>query len=200
MGALIDLTGKRFNKLTALNRKGTSNDGQAMWECVCDCGETSVVDSKSLRKGGTKTCGCSRREPRPNRLTHGECATRLYSIWSNMKNRCHGTGNADNFKYYGGRGISVCDEWRNSYEAFRDWATTSRYSDELTIDRIDNDGDYCPDNCRWVPLREQFLNRRSAHNITFDGRTLSVQQWAKLIGVSHSTIISRKKRGVSLYG
>ncbi len=200
MGAFIDLTGQKFNKLTVLRRSGTSKDGQAMWDCVCECGGRSVVDGKSLRRGGIKTCGCSRRKPNLKRRRHCGCDTRLYSIWANMKNRCHGTGNADNFKYYGGRGIAVCEAWRNSFETFRDWALSNGYADTLTIDRKDNDGSYSPDNCRWITLREQFSNRRSTHLVTFDGKTFSITQWAEITGASRSTIIRRVKKGVSLYG
>jgi len=116
-----------------------------------------------------------------------------------MKNRCYGESNVDKYKYYGGRGIKVCKEWHD-FVNFKAWAMESGYKDTLTLDRIDNDGDYCPENCRWETLSQQCMNRRSNHFITENGRTLSVKQWADELGVSHATIITREKKGVSLYG
>lgn len=199
MGRFIDLSGQRFGSLIAIGRSGTARDGNALWLCKCDCGNVSIVDGSSLRKGNTKTCGCSRKRPRPGRIKHNDVGTRLYRIWGNMKHRCYGKNDKDKYRHYGGRGISVCAEWHD-YRNFKEWAIKSGYKDTLTLDRIDNDGNYCPENCRWETIKNQSMNRRSNHMITENNETLSVTQWANKLNVSHSTIINRKRKGVSVYG
>ena len=199
MGRLIDLTGQKFGKLMVLKRTGTSKDGQAVWECECECGNRSYVDGKSLRTGNTKTCGCSRSLPRPQRIKHGKCGTRLYRIWGNMLHRCYGTNDIEKYSYYGGRGIRVCDDWRD-FSNFMNWANSAGYNDNLTIDRIDVNGNYCPENCQWATVKAQCANRRSNHFVKENGELHTVTDWAKKLGVSHSTIIKRLKKGGSVYG
>lgn len=155
---LIDLTGQKFGRLTVVERHGVK-DGHAAWLCKCDCGNTTVVNGRNLRNGRTTSCGCYHKEILINRSkTHGMSKTRLYRIWHNMKNRCFYTKDK-HFNDYGGRGITVCDEWKNDFESFKKWSLSNGYSDELTIDRINNDGNYEPSNCRWVTMKEQCKNR-----------------------------------------
>jgi hypothetical protein len=120
--------------------------------------------------------------------------TRLYNIWLKLKAKCYRITD-DHYKWYGGRGITVCDEWKNDFKAFYDWAMSNGYADDLTIDRIDNNGNYCPSNCRWVDMKTQCNNRRSNILVTVDGKTLNIQQWSELTGIKYHTLYMRYMRG-----
>ncbi len=167
MQKLHDLTGQRFGRLTVVER--AENKGKpTVWLCKCDCGNEKIVRGSDLKNGHTQSCGCFHKEIVTNVLvstcnkdkdSHGKSRTRLYSIWRSMKARCLNE-NHKHFQNYGNRGITICEEWQNNFRAFYDWAMSNGYSDELTLDRKDNDKGYSPENCRWATWHEQRINQR----------------------------------------
>ena len=148
--AFADLTGRRFGRLVALRRVESDSGGRTVWECRCDCGTIKCIRAAALTQGLTKSCGC---------LRHGKSKTRLYHIWAHMIQRCEDP-KSNRFHLYGGRGVSVCKEWREDFMNFYSWAIQNGYTDTLSIDRIDVDGNYEPSNCRWATMSEQNKNRR----------------------------------------
>lgn len=194
----LDLTGQRFGRLVVIERCGTSKEGQKIYRCKCDCGNEKEITSGNLRHGHTQSCGCINREITAKRnrdsAKHGGCGTRIYRIWYDMRRRCS-YDKSINWHLYGGRGIGVCGEWEASFEAFRDWALANGYDDSLTLDRIDNDGDYCPDNCRWATKDEQNANKRTCVYVTIDGVTKTVTEWCKETGVNRMVAYKRIKNG-----
>ena len=161
MGAFIDLTGQKFGRLTVVER--AKNKGkETMWLCVCDCGKTLIAQGNNLKSGHTKSCGCYNSEITTIRnYKHGKRKTTVYNTWNNMRRRCYEKANAK-YPSYGGRGITVCDEWKNSFEAFYDDVSKLPHFGEkgYSLDRIDNDGNYEPTNVRWATAKQQANNRR----------------------------------------
>lgn len=195
------MTGQRFGRLTAIKRVDNSAGHNTRWLCRCDCGNERIVSRGHLRSGHTKSCGCFHSELllRSN-YKHGGSTRgdtdRLYVIWRGMIDRCY---NKNNMRYeaYGGRGIKVCDAWRHNYISFREWALSHGYSDNLTIDRINNDEEYDPQNCRWADLNQQANNKRTNVLITHNGETHTQAQWSRITGISQMTIHNRRVKGLT---
>ena len=192
MGKFVDLTGKRFGKLIVIKRADdyVSPSGYVAvnWLCQCDCGEQTVVRGCNLKSGSSTSCGCER-IVHPNRLRHGDTRTRLHSIWKGMRRRCYDQ-NDINYKDYGARGITVCSAW-HEYESFKDWALSNGYHDSLTIDRIDNNGNYSPDNCRWTDKITQANNTRGNHMLEYNGETHTMAEWSRISGVPYHRLKDR---------
>lgn len=195
-----DLTGEKFGRLTVLGLSEKKSGRKSYWVCECQCGNKKLVRSDSLKRGQVQSCGCLKKEQNKinlDRTTHGDTPTgehkRLWEIWQGMKQR---TSNPNNKSYarYGGRGISVCKKWRESYTNFRDWAFNNGYSDNLTIERIDVNGDYCPENCRWATAKEQCNNRRTNVLIEWNGKTQNIEQWSNETGIPYKVLHDRYKR------
>lgn len=192
MGKLIDLTGKRYGRLIVLKRaKDNDCHNKPRWLCKCDCGNVLEVSGASLKSGNTKSCGCLNRDL----LTkHGRSGQRIYHVWRNMISRCY-RATDQHWKDYGARGIKVCDAWKNSMEEFIKWAEQSGYESHLTIDRIDVDGDYTPENCRWADVKTQNNNKRSSVRIEYKGGVYSLAEFARATNLSKSVVFKRYKAG-----
>lgn len=193
---MINLAGQRFGRLVARSH-AYSNNGFNYWACECDCGNSKITRQDSLQKGMTKSCGCLVKEQAKKHSTkHGQSGTRLYLIWNGMRQRCENPRDTT-FHNYGGRGISVCNEWLN-FNSFFMWAIANGYKDDLSIDRKDNNGNYEPGNCRWITLREQQRNKRTNRLITYDGKTMCLKDWENMLGFSRGLIANRLERGWSI--
>lgn len=204
MGKFVDYSGQRFGRLVVVKRIGTKERGTKtivktpLWLCQCDCGNEKIVTSVELRSGDTQSCGCLHNELLSQRnTTHGDAHKngenyRLYKIWFGMKERCENPSEKS-YRYYGERGISVCDEWHD-YEEFRSWALSHGYNKDLTIDRIDVDGIYSPDNCRWVNYKTQANNKRSCRYVEINGEIKTITEWCEIYGINRSTTCSRIDR------
>lgn len=191
-----DLSGQRFGRLVVVGRDDKEGN-KTYFICRCDCGNMKSVRADSLKAGRIRSCGCMKKEQDRTNLTahhsHKMSGTRLYEIWQGIKKRCY---NPKDVRYdrYGGRGIRVCDEWRDDFSTFYKWAIENGYEESLTIDRIDNNGDYCPDNCRWTNKREQARNRSSNIKITIGNATKTLTEWCEIFGLDVSTIHARYNR------
>lgn len=186
-----DLSGLKFNHLEILYVDKSSNPKHLKYFCKCDCGKIKSISGYHVEKGKIKSCGCMR--DKYIHSTHKQSKTRLYGIWTNIKSRCF------NPKYhcytiYGDRGISMCNEWKESFEPFYEWSMANGYKDNLSIDRIDNNADYCPENCRWADRKTQNNNKRNNHKITINGETKNLTQWADSLGINRDEFSYRVLR------
>ncbi len=197
-----DLTGQRFGRLTVLEFM-PDETRHTKWKCKCDCGNIKIVEGANLKSGNTQSCGCliveqsrinGKKSDGTQNLIHGKTNSRLYRIWGHIKTRCTNP-NANNYKDYGGRGITVCDEWKNDFQSFYNWAISNGYSDDLSIDRIDNDGDYEPLNCRWSDKITQGCNKRNNRIVSYKGKKICLSELSRETGIDIGALDSRYRRG-----
>ena len=205
-----DLTGQRFGRLEVLkldhkqqkvNKNGIKTGNVYYWLCKCSCGNLKVIRGTHLTNGLIQSCGCLQKETiakvaKETRTTHKQSDSRIYGIYKHIKHRCYLTTDKD-YINYGKRGIIMCDEWKNNFQAFYDWAMSNGYTDELTIDRIDVNGNYEPSNCRWVTKEIQNKNTRRNINITYKGETHNVREWSSILNININTLYDRLRRGWS---
>lgn len=198
MAKKIDLTGKKFGRLTVIRQAGDSVNGKPIpWLCRCSCGKEKVIISPSLRYGKSKSCGCWKDEKTSERFRkYPKGYEHLDDVLRQMVKRCTDPNHPD-YQWYGARGIEVCPEWSSDLNIFIEWARSSGYKKGLSIDRINNDGNYCPDNCRWATDREQANNRSSNHVITYMGTEYTLSEAARHFGINERTLRARIERGWS---
>lgn len=202
---IVDVTGQKFGRLTVIKREGLKYGGSA-WLCKCDCGNVKIIALQHLRHG-TKSCGCLSKEIASERgkkskigdrsRKHGDFGTKLYGIWAGMKRRCYNP-RTKYYKDYGGRGITVCDEWKNDYSKFKEWALANGYQEGLSIERIDVNKGYSPDNCKFITINEQNSNKRISIRLQYQGKEYSIKELSKLTGIKERTIRDRYERGLPI--
>lgn len=192
----IDLKNQTFGRLTVLNYLHKNN--ALYWRCKCSCGNYTEVLTSHLIRGKILSCGCLKREKtgQINR-SHGLSNSRIYNIWCGIKFRCYNK-KCNEFHRYGGRGIKMCDNWKNSFEDFCDWAKNNGYNDTLTIERNNLDGNYCPENCCWIPLKKQARNTSRTKYLEYKGESKPMVEWAEIFGVKYSLLADRIQRGWSI--
>jgi len=186
MGLFVDITGQKYGKLVAMYPTNNHTKcGSYVWHFKCDCGKEKDIPANRVKSGLAKSCGCEYK-------IHGETESRLFTIWINMKQRCENP-NVPHYKRYGGRGITVCDEWRD-FIKFQEWSFENGYDVLLTIDRINNNKGYTPENCRWTTIKQQQRNRSNNHLVTYMGETHCIAEWSEILGMSMVAISLRLNR------
>ena len=189
MARIKDLTNNRYGNLIVLkmnDERGPHN--KVMCTCRCDCGNEIIVMSNSLQQGKVVSCGCKAKN-----VSHNMSSTRLYRIWNSMKSRCANPNRKD-YHMYGGRGVTFCDEW-NDFIPFYEWATSAGYADDLTLERIDVNGNYEPDNCKWITSTEQASNKTTTPYVLYNDNYITLKQLSEEIGINYQTLFGRYKRG-----
>ena len=193
----MDLTNKKYGKLLVLKKSKSKYKNNITWDCLCDCGNKIVVTTANLNSHRVCSCGCLKIEKLVQRSTkHNQRHTHLYEVWKSMKQRCYNP-KLKVYKNWGARGIKICEDWLNDFQSFYDWSMTNGYKDELTIDRIDVNGNYEPSNCRWVDRKTQAANTRLAKLITINGESKCIAEWCRIYNVNRATYNSRVRRGLS---
>ena len=197
MSAFKNLIGMKFGKLTVLERAENSTH-HTRWSCICECGNKTTSHTTSLTSGRSKSCGClSMEKIKLKNTTHGDSNSKLFSIWCGMKKRCYNK-KYEHYNVYGGKGIKVCDEWVNDYICFKTWSLKNGYIEGLEIDRIENDKDYCPENCRWETRKNQMRNRTNTLFLEINGEKKSFAEWCEIYNIKYKLAHARFKKGYSI--
>lgn len=203
MGKIKDLTGKKFERLTAIKIDHFGIKNRAYWLCECDCGNKKVICGSSLSSNAVRSCGCLQKETASKaNKKHGMAHSRLHYIWIAMKERCYNEKNND-YVIYGGRGICICDEWKNNFKSFYDWAVANGYDEnaefgKLTIDRIDVNGNYEPSNCKFSTIKEQCNNKTNNHYEEYNGKKYTLSQLEDVLCVPQRKIWYYLNKGLSI--
>ena len=203
MSKKVDLTGERFGELLVVKEAGTLPGGIVLYECLCSCGKTTIVRGNNLKSGNTRSCGhLFKKNVKEMHITHGGCNERLHGVWNAIKGRCYNP-KCKAYKNYGAKGIRMYEEWRNDYVAFREFFTNLGYNKnsergELTIERIDVNGNYEPSNCTLIPLEKQMRNKTNSHFISYQGETKTVTEFAIEYDIQVDTLLERLKAGWSV--
>lgn len=192
-----NLIGQHFGRLVVIDHAETqrTNSGHTykMWRCKCDCGAYKDLSTGNLLSGNTKSCGCLKAERNAYVFTtHGKSKSKLYSVWGTIKDRCYSVG-CKGYVNYGARGIRMCESWKNSFQAFYEWAMKSGYKEGLTIERKNVNENYCPENCIWIPKSAQSRNRRNCHYITYNGETKTLSEWSRELHIDRECIRNKEK-------
>lgn len=193
MGKFIDITGQRFGKLTVIKKAKSDKRGEAKWLCKCDCGNITIVLSSHIRNYRIRSCGCLFQKNKflyNSKYGNLENYQRLYNIYNGMRARCYNI-NCSSYKYYGGRGIKICNEWLEDFFKFMQWSISNGYKDDLSIDRIDVNGNYEPSNCRWITMEEQENNKRDNIFIKYKNEIKTLKQWSKILKIPYGTVYNR---------
>lgn len=181
-----------INEIEFLEYVGNDRHNKKKWKLKCHCGNEFIAIGSDIKKGNTKSCGCTQ-----YKRVHNKTKTKLYKVWINMKSRCKNT-NVPNYSSYGGRGIMICDEWLNDFNNFYNWAMNNGYKEGLSIDRVDVDGDYKPSNCRWADISTQNNNKRKTLWVNYKGKEISLKEYSFLVNIPYSTLKYRYHNGKDL--
>lgn len=197
MSVKIDLTGKTFGNLTVLRLAVDEPRKKKKWLCQCGCGREIVVSASNLKSGHSQQCRtCQLKAVQTGNVTHNQSGTKLYRVWNGIKTRCENP-NSKSYPEYGGRGITLCPEWHDA-ATFLEWAWANGYHEGLEIDRIDNDRGYSPDNCHWIPRKNNANNKRSSKYVEHGGEKRTVSEWASFFGVNYKNLCRNLSKGYSL--
>lgn len=194
MSKVIDLTGQKFNRLLVIEPARTKS-GKFAWKCKCDCGNYTITQGTELKNGRTKSCGCYAKDFARTKFTkHGLSNNKLRFVFNSMHARCENPNN-NQYHNYGNRGVVVCNEWKapDGFINFYNWAMSNGYAEGLQIDRIDNDGNYCPQNCRWVTPHENSLNKRVSLKTEYKGQVKTLMEFAEEFNIPYKTLFCRIK-------
>ena len=191
-----NLQGQRFGKLVAIEFIEINKNKKSVWRFKCDCGNEKNIIVSNVKNGRTSSCGCEHKKQLSNRVKkHGYCGAKLYTIWIDMKDRCFNPNNTS-YSNYGGRNIKVCNEWKHDFKTFKEWAFKNGYKEGLSIERINNNKDYSPNNCKFISFLDQNKNKRSNKYVTIDGETKTISEWSRVVGINRNTISRRISKGI----